>query len=100
MATIKSAELRLNDSELFSDSENYMSEISDEAQALLVGGGQNVKVKRGDSLWKIASNYCGDGRKWPQIYNSNKGTIGSNPNLIKPGQVLYVPCAPSNSVFK
>ncbi|MDZ8222998.1 MULTISPECIES: LysM peptidoglycan-binding domain-containing protein [unclassified Nostoc] len=100
MATIKSADLRPIDSKSFSDFENYISEISDEAQALIVGGGQNVKVKRGDSLSKIASNYCGDSRKWPQIYKANRDKIGSNPNLIKPGQVLYVPCAPSNSVFK
>lgn len=93
MATIKSAELRLNDSELFSDSENYMSEISDEAQALIVGGGLNVKVIKGDSLSYLAKIFCGDSRKWPQIYKANKRKIGSNPNLIKPGQVLYVPCA-------
>jgi nucleoid-associated protein YgaU len=25
------------------------------------------------------------------IYYSNQATIGSNPNLIRPGQVLYIP---------
>ncbi len=93
MATIKSAELRPIDSKSFSDFENYISEMSDEDQALIVGGGAYVQVIRNDSLSKLARIFCGDSRKWPQIYNANRGTIGSNPNLIKPGQVLYVPCA-------
>jgi nucleoid-associated protein YgaU len=93
MATIKGPELRPIDSELFSDCENYMSEISDEAQALIIGGGLNVKVIKGDSLSYLADLFCGDDRKWPQIYKANKRKIGSNPNLIKPGQVLYIPCA-------
>lgn len=93
MATIKSTELRPINSELFSDFENYISEISDEAQALIVGGGLYVEVIRGDSLWGLADEFCGDGRKWPQIYNANRGTIGSNPDLIRPGQELYIPCA-------
>ena len=28
---------------------------------------------------------------WKQIYDMNKGVIGSNPNLIKPGQQLKMP---------
>ena len=48
-------------------------------------------VVRGDSLWKIASKYYGSGTKWPTIYNANKGVIGGNPNLIKPGQKLVIP---------
>ncbi len=96
MSTIKSAELRPIDSKSFFDFENYISEISDEDQALIVGGspylGKGVTVKRGDSLWKLADRYCGSGRDWRQIYNANKDKI-SNPNLIKPGQRLFVPCA-------
>lgn len=48
-------------------------------------------VKSGDSLWKIAQQYLGAGSKYGDIYALNKGTIGSNPNLIKPGQVLTLP---------
>jgi hypothetical protein len=29
--------------------------------------------------------------KWQDIYKINKGIIGNNPNLIKPGQVLTIP---------
>lgn len=48
-------------------------------------------VKKGDSLSKIAAKYYGTGSRWPDIYNANRGVIGSNPNLIKPGQVLVIP---------
>lgn len=45
-------------------------------------------VKAGDSLYLIAKKVLGDGSKWQAIYAKNKSTIGPNPNLIKPGQVL------------
>lgn len=48
-------------------------------------------VKTGDCLWKIAQKYYGNGSQYTKIYNANKGTIGSNPNLIYPGQVLKIP---------
>lgn len=48
-------------------------------------------VKSGDSLWAIAQKYLGNGSKYMEIYNANKATIGSNPSLIRPGQVLSLP---------
>lgn len=48
-------------------------------------------VKQGDCLWNIAKKYYGDGSLYTKIYNSNKKIIGSNPNLIYPGQVLTIP---------
>ena len=33
----------------------------------------------------------GANKSWSTIYNLNKGIIGDNPNLIKPGQVLQIP---------
>ncbi|MCC5614781.1 LysM peptidoglycan-binding domain-containing protein [Nostoc sp. CHAB 5836] len=93
MATINISELRSTDLELFSDSENYMGGISDQVQSFVIGGGAYVTVIRGDSLFYLAKIFCGNGNKWPEIYKRNKGTIGSNPNLIKPGQRLYIPCA-------
>ena len=41
-------------------------------------------VKAGDCLWNIAKKFYGKGSDYTKIYNANKGTIGSNPNLIYP----------------
>lgn len=48
-------------------------------------------VKKGDCLWNIAKQYLGSGAKYTEIYDLNKSVIGSNPNLIYPGQVLTLP---------
>ncbi len=48
-------------------------------------------VKKGDCLWNIAKKFYGKGAKYTVIYNANKKVIGSNPNLIYPGQVLTIP---------
>lgn len=46
-------------------------------------------VKPGDSLSSISYRYPVHGAgNWQAIYNLNRATIGSNPNLIKPGQRL------------
>ena len=49
------------------------------------------KVKKGDCLWNIARKFYGKGAKYTVIYNANKKVIGSNPNLIYPGQILTIP---------
>jgi nucleoid-associated protein YgaU len=46
-----------------------------------------VTVKPGDTLSGIAAEY---GKDWHKIYAVNKDTIGSDPNLIYPGQKLVV----------
>lgn len=45
-------------------------------------------VQRGDTLGKIAYEYCTD---WREIYKVNRDTIGKDPNVIKIGMVLLVP---------
>ena len=53
---------------------------------------QSYTVQSGDTLSGIAKKLTGSS-SWQTIYEQNKGIIGSNPNLIKPGQVLTIPGA-------
>lgn len=48
-------------------------------------------VKSGDSLWAIAKKLLGNGSRYTEIYSLNKSIIGSNPNLIYPGQTFTIP---------
>lgn len=48
-------------------------------------------VKSGDCLWNITKACTGNGNDWSVLYQLNKSVIGSNPSLIKPGQVLTLP---------
>jgi len=48
-------------------------------------------VDKGESLWAIAEQELGDGKRWKEIYEANKDVIGDNPDLIKPGQELKIP---------
>lgn len=57
-----------------------------------------VVVAAGDSLWAIAARHlppdASDAQiaaAWPQWYRANAATIGADPDLITPGQVLTVP---------
>lgn len=52
--------------------------------------GRYVKVRKGDSLWRIAKRYYGDGRKWTRILKANRHKI-SDPDLIYRGRRLYLP---------
>jgi nucleoid-associated protein YgaU len=48
-------------------------------------------VQSGDSLSKIAQRFYGNMGAYPKIYYSNLRAVGSNPNIIHPGQKLYIP---------
>jgi LysM domain len=54
-------------------------------------------VKPGDKLWSIAGAVLATedaariARYWPRIHRANRAVIGSNPDLIHPGQVLVLP---------
>lgn len=49
-------------------------------------------VIKGDSLYKIARKYTGNGMKWPELFNLNKSKLRSkNPDLIYPGEKLSIP---------
>jgi nucleoid-associated protein YgaU len=50
-------------------------------------------VQPGDSLSLIAMKAYGDATKWQWIYDypDNQQVIGNNPDLIQPGQDLFIP---------
>lgn len=48
-------------------------------------------VKAGDSLWKIAQNFYGNGSKFPQIIAGNPGKLKDEKTVIHPGDVLNIP---------
>ena len=47
-------------------------------------------VKKGDTLSAIAKEHLGDANAYMQIFNANKDQL-SDPDMIKPGQVLTIP---------
>jgi LysM repeat protein len=57
-------------------------------------------VQTGDWLSKLAQKYYGDMYKWPVIYEANRKVIGTNPNLIRPGQKLQIPTLPTVNAVK
>jgi nucleoid-associated protein YgaU len=61
----------------------------------VVGSRRTYTVQSGDWLSKIAQSRYSDKREpaflWPIIYDANRGVIGGNPNVIKPGQKLMIP---------
>lgn len=51
-------------------------------------------VKGGESLWSLAEEFYGDGRKYTKLVTANVKTypsLSSNPSLVLPGWVLVVP---------
>jgi nucleoid-associated protein YgaU len=54
-------------------------------------------VAAGDDLWSIAAQALETddirriARYWPKLHRQNREVIGSNPQLIRPGQVLTFP---------
>ncbi len=48
-------------------------------------------VRAGDSLSKIAQKVYGNMMKFGVIYMANRDVIGPNPDMIRPGQVLFIP---------
>ena len=50
------------------------------------------RVRPGDYLSRISSRLCGTALDWTGLYLSNKKTIGSNPDVIIPGQKLVLDC--------
>lgn len=73
------------------------------ADLITAGGRRSVAddgyvVRRGDTLWDVAARHLGPtaspadiAREWPQWYAANRAVIGTDPNLLRPGEVLHAP---------
>ncbi|MBI4890786.1 MAG: LysM peptidoglycan-binding domain-containing protein [Acidobacteria bacterium] len=48
-------------------------------------------VVAGDSLWKIADMFYGNGSKYPEIIAANPDKLKDEKSVIHPGDVLVVP---------
>jgi nucleoid-associated protein YgaU len=53
---------------------------------------ETYTVKAGDTLSKIAREHLGDANAYMKIFDANKDQL-SDPDKIKPGQVLKIPSA-------
>lgn len=48
-------------------------------------------VVAGDSLWKIAAHFYGNGAQYPKIIAGNPGKLVDEHSVIHPGDVLRIP---------
>ena len=48
-------------------------------------------VKAGDSLWKIAQQFYGNGSQYPKIIAGNPGRLKDDKTVIHPGDILNIP---------
>ena len=69
--------------------------MSDRTETMSGGGDawsaeQWHEVAKGESLWKIAERYYGDGSLYPKIFEANRDLL-DDPNKIMPGQQLKIP---------
>ena len=53
----------------------------------------NYIVENGDNLSKIARRFYGDANAWKSIFEVNRDQL-TNPDRIKPGQILKIPPKP------
>ena len=56
------------------------------------GREKTYTVKAGDTLSKISKQLYGDPNRYQQIFEANRDQL-SDPDKIKPGQVLTIPAA-------
>jgi nucleoid-associated protein YgaU len=58
----------------------------------------NYTVQAGDTLSAIAQRAYGNGSQpyWMALFAAQEGTIGDNPNVISPGDQLYIPAIKEN----
>lgn len=68
----------------------YMVEKEETIESEAKVSTKEYVTKKGDTLWKIAEDVYGNGRKWKNIYRFNKDRI-KDPNRLKAGVTLIIP---------
>ena len=69
---------------------DWPKEVVADIKAAAGAGDTTYTVKAGDTLSKIAKERLGDANAYMDIFNANKHQL-SDPDKIKPGQVLKIP---------
>ena len=49
------------------------------------------QVKSGEGWYNLAQRFLGDGNRWPELYELNKGRAPGNPNLLPAGTLIELP---------
>lgn len=63
---------------------------TESAQYTAISGNISHVVQKGDSLWKLAEAYCGDGEKYTELLQENQEET-ENPNFLRVGQTINIP---------
>jgi len=58
---------------------------------------QQLKVRSGDSLWRMARRYLGDGARWQELLSLNPG-LAAHPDDLAAGSTVIVPALASKTV--
>ncbi len=76
----------------------HLPPAPDPAPSAPAPASRTVEVRPGDTLWGLAARSLGPDASdaaiaaaWPQWYAANASTIGPDPDVLHPGQVLVVP---------
>ena len=63
----------------------------DESIAPPKAAAKTYTVASGDSLWKIAQQFYGNGSQYPKIIAANPDRLKNDKSVIHPGDVLVIP---------
>ena len=74
------------------------TEVGDTPDAPMTGTADSVAprrhvVRQGDSLWSIAEEHLGSGRRYPEIAALNRDILGARPDFLTPGTALRLPAS-------
>lgn len=69
---------------------NADAAASEESADKSPAGPKTYTVQPGDTLWKIAKQFHGDGKEYMKIFEANKDLL-KDPDHIYPGQELVIP---------